>query len=165
MNRPLSIIRGRDGIIRDEYGRPIIVIFKSKPCRSMRDKLATDDTCLLEAAQNDIQPLEFINVSGATKENSAARTLIRTHVMQDYKRQKMAQKARASKARKTEALKRVIQVTSREDNDNSFWTSFPSPQPSGLLDPFARYPVRMQPYMYRLIHHCRYITFVTYTPG
>ncbi|KAH8800693.1 hypothetical protein F5884DRAFT_862619 [Xylogone sp. PMI_703] len=156
MKPPLPVIRGKDGIIRDANGRPVIVVFDSKPARSLCNNLV-DDADQLQRMQNGPQPLEFISVSGAAKENTEARTLIRTHVMQDYKRRKLMQSARFCKTHEAQQHKNTAHVSSQEDC-HPFWTPFPS-QPSGSLDPFVSYPVQMQPYMHRLIHH--YLTVIT----
>jgi hypothetical protein len=160
MDPPLAMARGRDGIIRDLYGRPAILVFNSKPSSSTRNKLEADVAPPLEGTQSDTQPLEFINVPGTAKENTATRTLIRTHVMRDCKRRKLMQRARVYKKHKMETVKHAV-----PENDYSVWMPFHSPQPGGSFDPFAAYPVQMQPYMYRLIHHCRYTrTFLTMCP-
>jgi hypothetical protein len=168
MEPPLAMRRGRDGIIRDRYGRPCIMVFDSKHAQNtieVDNELADNnsevgETSLLEANQVEAQPLEFVNVSVAAKEKSEVRTLIRIHVMEDYKRRKMLEEARLGKTcktRKTQALKNAAQVSTPERDDNSACTQLPLLQFSGSLDPFTRYPVKMRPHMYKLVHHCRCI--------
>jgi hypothetical protein len=155
MESPLAMVRGSDDIIRDTYGRPVIVVFNSKPNPSAGDELGRDVACQL-GKETNAQPLEFITVSGTAKENESTRTLIRTHVMQDYKRRKLMQEARAFEMHGAETVTHAVQVGSQEESTPSFRMPFSLSPPIGSLDPFAAYPVQMQPFMYRLIHHCTY---------
>ncbi|KIN03412.1 hypothetical protein OIDMADRAFT_177641 [Oidiodendron maius Zn] len=147
MDPPLAMMKGRDGVIRDLYDRPVIVVFNSNPTCSKRHELEDDDT------EGHTQPLEFINASGPAIEDDAARTLIRTHVMADYKRRRMLQKARVRMKQKAEMLRHAVQDRPQEENDYNFRISNPPPQPGGGLDPFAKYPVQMHQNMYKLIQH------------
>ena len=150
MDPPLAMMKGRDGVIRDLYDRPVIVVFNSNPTCSKRHELDYDDT------EGYTQPLEFINASGPAIEDDESRTLIRTHVMADYKRRRMLQKARVRKKQRTEMLRHAVQDRPQEENDYHFRISNLPPQPGGGLEPFAKYPVQMHQNMYKLIQHCKF---------
>jgi hypothetical protein len=165
MNPPLEVVRRQDGTMGDIYGRPVIVVFNSNPNHAARRKLLFDNANEQEGTQNGTQHLEFVDVSKPADKNTAARTLIRAHVMRDFMRRRKHQKAQARNLRTTEPTKGAVKASSQE-SDSLFRTSSLPPQPHGSLDPFAKYPIQMQPRTYCLVHHCgyTYYCFVTLYP-
>ena len=91
--------------------------------------------------------LTFINTTGSDKYAPSARQLIRTHVMSDYWR------------------KQLNGHGSKPDEQDSSQMQYPAgllahlpplgSQPLGGPDPFSRFPVEMQPYMYNLLDLCK----------
>jgi hypothetical protein len=136
MDCPPKVVRSQDGTISDSHGRPVIIIFDSKPNHTTRHTMDSDDTGQQEGTQNDIQPLEFINEFRTAQENTVARRMIRTHVMRNHLRQR--------KQEIRDRAKNTVQV-SLEGRDTSFRRLLLPPQPSGSLDPFAQYPIQMKP--------------------
>ena len=144
------MIKDRNGILRDIYGRPVIMVFNWESRRSKQKGMVLDNADQVEGTKTEAQPVQFVHVSGTAKEDNAARTLIRTHVMGDYKRRRMLNKARACKR-----LRSMYAGQAPPQRDGyQFRAPFLAPQPCGSLDPFAKYPVQLQPYMYGLIQHC-----------
>ena len=105
MSPSLAIVKSKDGIIRDVYGRPVIVVFDSKQRSPRRDRLVADP--LKGALLDDTQSLEFVNMTGPATENVTTRILIRTHVIADYERRRTQHKATISRNHKTLALLHV----------------------------------------------------------
>jgi hypothetical protein len=160
MKPPLQIVKGEDGILRDVYDRPMIVVFNA----TKSDLEANKSSSLSPAvsASPERSPFAFVHVDGSTKENRAARTLIRTHVMQDHfrrKREKATQK-RQSRHYGAEHPKESIQVSVLWADDLFGACSLP-PQPAGTLDPFAQYPIEMTPRTHQLVNHCKYVDCLT----
>lgn len=144
MRRPLAVVEGKDGVIRDVHGRPVIVVFDSKQKSSHRKSPVVDRQ---EEETEDVQPLEFVQVARPTEEDAVTRTLIRTHVMADYKRKRMLHKAKTARKQRTLGLSRSSQISSAPVVFSPLGTK---------LNIFNEYPVQMQPYMHRLVQHCKY---------
>jgi hypothetical protein len=155
MNPPLKVDIRPDATINDSSDGRMIVVLNTKPNQNAHPKLDFCGADRRERAQNDIQHQEYVFVPEAAEENSAARrTLIRSHVMRNCTRRKEEQ-ARVCNDRRAERRLTTFRVSSKVSS-NQIWTYSPQRQPSGILDPFAKYPIQMQPRAYRLVQHCRY---------
>lgn len=152
MEPPLQVLAGKDGIFRDIHQRPMIMVFKS----TEKDVPTTDESRpeLKAHASPENPSFAFVQVNGSKKEDKKARTMIRAHVMQDHFRRKRQKTAR-SRLLKAKVSSTSIQA-SVAATDNRFELCPLPPQPAGSLDPFAQYPIEMNPQTYLLAHHCEY---------
>ena len=100
--------------------------------------------------------LAFINTTDSGQPVPGARELIRTHVMSDYWRKNMAKKAQSRQPGVGG------QGSNHMANGVGYSECYPSFhwQPLGKPDPFCSLPIKMQPFMYRLLDQCEF-----HTPG
>jgi hypothetical protein len=120
------------------------------------------DTILMQSKKSkvDKQPRKFVNISHPAAHDRRTKKLIRTHVIPDLQRRKRAHESSVSKsfnvgsasAHNPTLCKEALRSNSEESASQA--TSIPR-QPFVLLDPFATFPVNMEPYMYTLIHRCK----------
>jgi hypothetical protein len=154
MEPPLQIVKGEDGILRDVHNRPMIVVFNAT--RGGLRGVNGSGISPIASASLESSPFVFVNADGLTKEDGAARALIRTHVMRDHfrrKREKANQK-RHSGHLEAKHSKKPIQVSVTWAGD-PFGTCLLPPQPSGSLDHFSQYPIEMTTRTHQLVNHCK----------
>jgi hypothetical protein len=150
MELPLQVAAGEDGIFRDVHDRPMILVFKStKDNTKATNKAHPESKTTVSQTKS---PFAFVQVSGSKKEDRKARTLIRTHVMQDHFRRKR-EKAPKTRPQNTQLSGESVQASVVESNCRFELYPLP-PQPTGNLDPFAQYPIEMKPRTHLLAHHC-----------
>ncbi|KAE9373810.1 hypothetical protein N431DRAFT_338467 [Stipitochalara longipes BDJ] len=152
MEPPLQIVKGDDGVLRDVYDRPMIVVFNA--LKTGLDDIKKSGRSPPAISSPKRSPFAFVHVDGSTKEDRTARALIRTHVMQDHfrrKREKATQERRTCR-HTAEYPKESIEVSAFKADGLSGTCSLP-PQPTGNLDPFAQYPIVMTPRTHQLVHH------------
>ncbi|KFY78233.1 hypothetical protein V499_02549 [Pseudogymnoascus sp. VKM F-103] len=143
---PLDVMENQDGVLEDVYGRPMVMIYNSNQNRaSIKKKHAKD----LKGQSLETQTLAFINSSEPKPKEKAARTLIRTHVMTNFRR-KQRHPAQKSQLKPMAHRNEVHRDPIRASYQGSFNPFGPLVQLKGNLDPFALYPVPMRPHMYRL---------------
>jgi hypothetical protein len=102
-------------------------------------------------AKADTQPLRFVNVSRPARFGKRTKRHIRTHVSRDLQRRKREEEnsvrnsssAPCLKARRTNLKESALQAKPR------LRQSFIS------LDTVATFSVKMEPYMYSLVHRCK----------
>jgi len=157
MEPPLQIVKGDNGVLRDIYDRPMVVVFNSTKSYPSDRKSSGRSPKAIPSLKKS--PFAFVHVDGSTKEDRTARALIRTHVMQDHfrrkrEKEKATQERRASH-RSTENTKGSIEASVTMADNLSGTCSLP-PQPTGNLDPFSQYPIEMTPRTHQLINHCKY---------
>jgi hypothetical protein len=150
MEPPLQVAEDQDGIYRDVHDRPMILVFNSTKIKPEATGEARPES--KAAVSQTKSPFAFVQVSGSKKEDRKARTLIRTHVMQDHFRRKH-EKAPKTRPQNTKLSGESVQASVVESNGRFELYPLP-PQPTGNLDPFARYPIEMKPRTHLLAHHC-----------
>lgn len=156
MEPPLRIVKGGDGILRDVHDRPMIVVFNATKSDLGAVKGGGVSPVASASASAEVSPFAFVHEDGLTKEDGAARALIRTHVMRDHfrrKREKAIQK-RQSGHFDAKNPKESIQASALWA-DGPFGTCSLPPQPSGILDHFAQYPIEMTHRTHQLVNHCK----------
>jgi hypothetical protein len=162
MEPPLQIVKGEDGILRDVYDRPMIVVFNAT--KNDRNAIKSSGRIPAAIASPETSPFAFVQVDGSTKEDRAARTLIRTHVMQDHFRRKREKATQKRQSHHYEHPKETIQVSVLWADDLFGTCSLP-PQPTGNQDPFAQYPIEMTPRTHQLVNHCKCAYYITSPNG
>lgn len=120
------------------------------------------DTMIIQSkkAETDAKPLTFVNISRPVVFDKETKKLIKTHVSQDLQRQKRDHEGSVSKpfnggpavAHNATLCKKKLHTNSEDSAQQAM--SIPQ-QPFVFLDPFATFPVNMEPYMYTLIHRCK----------
>jgi hypothetical protein len=161
MEPPLQVSAGKDGIFRDVHQRPMIMVFNS----TKTDSAATENSHPESRANasQDKSSFAFVQVSGSKKEDRKARTLIRTHVMQDHFRRKRGKATRPT-PHNTKHSGESIQASVVAIDDR--FELYPLlRQPTGSLDPFAQFPIEMNPRMNHLAHHCQCTILITSLVG
>jgi hypothetical protein len=156
MNPPLQIVKGNDGVLRDVYDRPMVVVFNATK-DNLNHVRGSSGRSPQASTSPKTSPFAFVHVDGSIKEDRTARALIRTHVMQNHfrrKREKAAQEGLASN-HTTKPSKESIEVSVLWADDLFGTCSLP-PQPTGNLDPFAQYPIEMTPRTHELVNHCKF---------
>lgn len=145
MEPPLQILKGEDGILRDVYDRPMIVVFNA----------ANSNLDAIKTSGPESSPFAFVHVDGSSKEDRAARTLIRSHVMQDHHRRKREKATQKRQSRHGKAVQASVLWA-----DDLFGTCSLSPQPTRNLDPFAQYPIEMTARTHQLVNHCKWADYI-----
>jgi hypothetical protein len=146
MEPPIKVVTGRDGHIRDILNRPMIVVFDSTTKANKPQK---------ERASNGSKPFAWVDVSSSENDKRKARKLARSHVMQDYVRRRKEQTTRGKSHNTAQKTIGRLNQASSQDTHFRFGMLLP-PEPSGSLDPFAKFPIQMKPRTYELVHHCKY---------
>ena len=128
----------------------VIIVFDSKPDAKRKPAKKQRPTW------TSTTPLTFINATNSGKQGLDDRKVIRTHVMSDYWRKHMAKKAQSRQ------LGVGGQGSNHMANGVGYSECHPSFQwqPLGKPDPFCSLPIKMQPFMYRLLDQCEF-----HTPG
>ncbi|PVH78899.1 hypothetical protein DL98DRAFT_633581 [Cadophora sp. DSE1049] len=137
MDTPLDVVKDEQGTLRDIHGRPMIMVFSSKPRRkplSIKDRPAGVKQ----------RQFEFINVAKPGVESERTRQLIRTHVMQNV-RYRHREKART-------ATTQPANVQPFFESQDPLYDSGVPPVPAANGIPFLNFPVPMQPYMRKLLY-------------
>lgn len=146
MDAPLRVVQDIHGNLRDWNGQPMIMIFDSNPNRSQKSRFARKTELITEAPK-----FAFINVTKPKEESGQVRKLIRTHVMHDLRRREK------SKRKDSKAVCRSLIEQQKYIGDNRTQINPFSPfisQQLATSHAFVDFPVKMQPYMYRLIDQC-----------
>ena len=151
MNVPLEIVQDDQGTLRDVNGHAMIMIFNSKArlpktsrrCFSSKEKLIAVGR----------RSFAFINVTKPDEADEDARKVIRTHVMQDLRQRERQKSSSRSKMLSLAANKWKTSYGKKSPAQNTLSLSVPS-HPSTDGPAFVGFPVKMQPYMRRLIYQC-----------
>jgi hypothetical protein len=146
MEPPLEVVTGHDGHLRDILDRPMIVVFDSTSNANKPTK---------EKAPNRGESFAWVDVSSSEKDKRKARKLARSHVMQDYVRRRKEHTARGKSHNAAQKTIGKLNQASSQETYFQFGMLLP-PDPSGSLDPFAKFPIQMKPRTYELVHHCKY---------
>ena len=154
MEIPLQVAKDEEGIFRDALNRPMIMVFNSTKKHAKNSKKAgskSDDN-----ANHTESPLMFVQVNRSKKEARLERTKIRTHVMQNHFRQKQEKKAKPLQKRPhhIEHSQESVQASVVTSNSHIEICAFRL-QPTASLDPFASYPIEMDPRTHLLAHQCK----------
>lgn len=138
--------------VQDSYGElkdsncTMIMIWDSKPKSAQKAK-GTKNTHKSTGPRS----FAFVNITRPKEGDEQVRKLIRTHVMQDLRRRERI-KANDSKVLCRESITaQHYSLHSIPQSEN------PSAYPPGQVandHTFIIFPVKMEPYMHRLIHHC-----------
>ena len=158
MEPPLQVSAGQDGVFRDVHDRPMIMVFNSTKKYAKADEQEVP-VSKAKVSQPSL-PFIFVQVDGSKREDRKERTKIRTHVMQDHFRRKREEKTPRKHPHNSERSEELVQASVPATNDPFEIYPLP-PQPTGSLDPFARYPIEMKPQTYLLVHHCECSNFVS----
>jgi hypothetical protein len=165
MDEPLNIVTDTDGTVKDSLGRPMVVIFHSRPNTTRRKGSRTSKKAHNEPVssgtyedENREKIFGFIASSGVVKHDKAVQKQIRKHVMHDHRRR---QKGRSNVAPGIQFANsnNSLVVSSSQGYSRSFSTQA---ELSGSLDPFAQYPIKMQPWTYQLVHQCKLLHLPTH---
>jgi len=146
MEPPLKVVTGQDGHLHDILDRPMIVVFDSTTNANKPQK---------EKASAGSKSFAWVDVSSSENDKRKARKLTRSHVMQDYVRRRKEQTARGKRHNAAQETIGKLNQASSQDTYFRFGMLLP-PEPSGSLDPFAKFPIQMKPRTYELVHHCKY---------
>jgi hypothetical protein len=104
-----------------------------------------------EANSDDARPLKFVNISHPESHGRRAKKSIGNHASQKFQQVKRGSGKSVNRAGTT-VCKNTLQ--SNISSSASEPQSLPRP-PSARLDPFATFPVTMEPYMDTLLHRCK----------
>lgn len=140
MDAPILVLEDDQGRLREVNNRPVIIIFSSKPRRPKRSHASKH-----ASRATGYKPFAFINVVKPGEEDEVSRQLIRTHVA----RQKSSSSSKPTPPVSKGELLSGSDVMSEERSSLST-----PPQPSTDGPAFVGFPVKMQPYMHKLIHQC-----------
>jgi hypothetical protein len=146
MEPPLKVVTGHNGHFRDILDRPMIVVFDSTSNANKPRK---------EKASIGSKSFAWVDVSSSENDKGKARKLARSHVMQDYVRRRKEQTTRGKSPNAAQKTISKLNQASSQDTYFRFGMLLPR-EPSGSLDPFARFPIQMKPRTYELVHHCKY---------
>ena len=106
-------------------------------------------------AEGDTQPLKFVNISCPVVFDKDTKTVIRSYVSGDLQRRKRRGRTSVRPTSFQNAIcMKTVQTHPEELTSNTI--SF-SQQLFTSLGSFPIFPVNMEPYMYQLIHRCKYI--------
>jgi hypothetical protein len=117
---------------------PVVIIFDSKP-RQRRQKHARESRRPSVAVSR--KAFAFVNNSLPGKADEESRRLVKTHAMQDVLRRKSGGGNRKRKSPQSLCL-------SRES------PPFVNSTPQAPLSDLFTFPIKIEPYMLRLVHDC-----------
>jgi hypothetical protein len=145
MEPPLEVVTGHDGHLRDILHRPMIVVFDSTTKGNKPRK---------EKTSSGSKSFAWVDVSSSENDKRKTRKLARSHVMQDYVRRRKEQTTRGKSHNAVQKTIGKLNQASSQETYFRFGMLLP-PEPSGSLDPFAKFPIQMKPRTYELVHHCK----------
>jgi hypothetical protein len=138
----------------------MVVVFDSKPGPNNEKSEAQE----LEE-KSTIPTLEFVNNYESNKSDKEVRKRIRSHVMKTQHRNKRGRNLETALCQMKDAEKSIAKSLFEHPFSVAGYglkTNINLPRGlSGSMDPFIRFPIQMEPHMYKLVHHCEYTFFTT----